>query len=77
MSYCDEHTCENCPARRPGGPCWEPESKDEEVQWSLDNELAMDLDMEMQELIDCVESDAAVKAEAMADYAYEMSHCNE
>ena len=24
MTYCDEHTCDTCPAAQPGGPCFVP-----------------------------------------------------
>ena len=25
MLYCDEHTCDTCPAAEPGGPCYVPD----------------------------------------------------
>ena len=28
-TWCDEHTCSDCPGSRPGGPCWVPDNWDE------------------------------------------------
>lgn len=29
MTWCDEHTCSDCPLSKPGGPCWYPDNWDE------------------------------------------------